>query len=143
MAPPGCEGLAMLRTMRILCGVVYVLSVAFASYHVANAALDPDLGGISGKVVSPNGVPIAGVAISISGRLSAKTVSGADGSFLLSPIPIGVYRMVASKEGYNSATLSDLAVVGPNTAVTVTLTAIKSLGRVVIHATTGVNLSPA
>jgi hypothetical protein len=74
------------------------------SYHVTETVLGPE-STITGTVVSRSGSPLTGVRILASlGQLPIATAwTGPDGSFQLSPVPHGIYAVVATLPGYAPA----------------------------------------
>lgn len=55
------------------------------------------IGSVSGKIVDPDGNPLASTTISYS---SLSGTSGTDGDFLISNVPLGEIKLTASKSGY-------------------------------------------
>ena len=67
-------------------------------------------GGLSGTVKDDTGAPIAGVNVAIRGVTSEATTSDAKGDFAFGGLPPGLYAIVASKAGYQTARQADLAI---------------------------------
>jgi len=71
---------------------------------------------ITGTVTDPDGAPLSGVEVHVSGLPSITAVSGTNGSFTLTAVPVGSTRVTASKAGYmrgisTSVTLTNSATV--------------------------------
>ncbi len=75
---------------KVLIGLGVVLVLLFAAYLLqhAAAARSAGQGSIAGTVVSPEGQPLAGAEVFLSGS-DAIVLSGADGRFLISGVPAG------------------------------------------------------
>jgi hypothetical protein len=61
---------------------------------------------IKGKVVGEDGKPIPGVKVSISGIPAAVAETKADGSFRLTNLTEGTWKLTFEKEGYTSASVT-------------------------------------
>ncbi|MGB6853108.1 MAG: carboxypeptidase-like regulatory domain-containing protein, partial [Thermoanaerobaculia bacterium] len=76
-----------------------VLSVAALCFALSLPALAQTTGRIRGNVTDPDGEPIPGVTVSVSGENlpgGARTaISGENGSFRISALPPGNYNLVA------------------------------------------------
>jgi hypothetical protein len=81
----------------------------------------PATGTIGGTVLDGTGSPVSGATLRI--RPGAFTATSADdGSFLVSELPAGIYRLAATARGYSGASVSRIRIVGDDTvAVEVTL----------------------
>lgn len=133
----------MRRSMRAFAIAIFACALALAPVV---ARSDSGTGSLSGVVTDTNNNPIVGATVSLSGPASASATTDKSGTFQFSALPTGLYRIVVSKSGYASASRTDIAVAGPNTAVSVTLAAssISQLGRIVVlgKAST-INTTPA
>jgi len=81
----------------------------------AEARLDltfPAYWPVSGRVVDPDGTPVAGAHLSLHHRETWKetTSNGADGTFSLQ-LPDGIYEVVANREGYATTVSADPVIV--------------------------------
>ena len=77
---------------------------------------------VAGQVVSADGDPVGGAVLilmetpqpgfpgSFGGRLPSQAVSGADGTFTLTDVAAGSYRVTASREGFAAASSEDFEV---------------------------------
>ncbi len=87
-------------------------------------AQTPVTGSIAGSVVSADGAPVAGAAVTLQGPLAASTTSDAAGSFGFSNVPAGAYTIVLTKSGFAATQQQDVFVVaGSPTTVNAVLTA--------------------
>ncbi|NVN98436.1 MAG: carboxypeptidase regulatory-like domain-containing protein, partial [Geobacteraceae bacterium] len=59
-------------------------------------------GTVSGTIFDPNGAPLSGAAIAVSGSWSGSAVTGADGTFSFSFVTPGDVTITATKSGYQS-----------------------------------------
>jgi len=57
-------------------------------------------GGVSGRVLDPEGKPVAGATVHATGDDARKAVSGEDGSYVLSPLGSGPVTVMAEAEGH-------------------------------------------
>lgn len=82
---------------KVLIGLGLVLVVLFSAYLLQQnaAARSAGQGSISGIVVSPQGQPLAGAEIFLSGS-DAVVLSGADGRFLLEGVPAGEVAIIVA-----------------------------------------------
>ena len=72
---------------------------------------------VSGVVEDATGSPIVGATVGASSEASPTTVTGADGSYALGNVPVGVTSIVASADGYlSSSAVVDVAAGASNTA---------------------------
>lgn len=78
---------------RSLAGAALILLAA----NVAGAA---DTGTISGLVTGQNGEPLSGVFVVVKGAQRYAT-SNADGYYVITPVPVGIFEVKASRIGYN------------------------------------------
>jgi hypothetical protein len=97
------------------------LSVTYANNKIflPLIAINP-LSTISGRIVNSTGSPLNGVIVSASGGNS--TVTGSDGSYILSGLPAGTYTISPSSSGYTFSP-SSRTVTLPPTAVEQNFTA--------------------
>ncbi|HEX6050475.1 MAG TPA: carboxypeptidase-like regulatory domain-containing protein, partial [Gemmatimonadaceae bacterium] len=66
-------------------------------------------GTIAGTVRDPDGAVLSGATITTD-PVSSSAVSLGDGSFTLFDVPIGAYRVIATKEGFANAALDAVGV---------------------------------
>jgi len=104
-----------------------IAAVAFClSTSAAVAAAPPVSGGVAqataaaagsvtGTVKDDGGVPIAGAIVSLAGAKNYSAQSDASGAFSIPGVMPGLYRIVVSKPGYQTASESDFAVVAGST----------------------------
>jgi hypothetical protein len=94
---------------------------------------------VSGTATDPQGNPLPGVAIVLTGPQTYRVTTDAQGRFSVSVVP-GIYTASAQKGGFNPAQVTDLAVVaGTPTSLNVTLQAttfstLQEIGRVTTRA---------
>ncbi|MGB5817424.1 MAG: TonB-dependent receptor, partial [Thermoanaerobaculia bacterium] len=91
-----------------------VLSVAALCFALSLPALAQTTGRIRGNVTDPDGEPIPGVTVSVSGENlpgGARTaISGENGSFRISALPPGNYNLVAEMDGFQTETIENIRV---------------------------------
>lgn len=80
----------------------------------ANPAIAEEFITIEGATIVIKGVPLPGATVSTD---EYSSVTDGNGNFLISEIPEGTYNVTASKEGYESLTLSNLEVVAGETTL--------------------------
>ena len=94
------------------------LALAFAplaAFAQAPAAPAGATGSISGTVTTSDGVPIANAQVSLEGARSSAARTAADGTFTLTGIVPGIYSIVVTRSGFDTALQSGIAVVGTQT----------------------------
>jgi hypothetical protein len=73
----------------------------------------PEAGTLSGTVTDDDtGDPIAGALVEIGGQ---SDTTAADGTYSIASVPVGTYDVTASKAGYTSSTVNDVAITDGNT----------------------------
>ncbi|HEY1728728.1 MAG TPA: TonB-dependent receptor [Candidatus Baltobacteraceae bacterium] len=106
------------------------------------------LGQIRGTVSGSKG-PIGGASVTVDGPVVRSTVSQSDGTFHLSDLPAGLYKLVVKAKDYEAATNSTVAVLEGETVVTVSMkrpneSGLKEIARVSVSAGGGgFNTTPA
>jgi outer membrane receptor protein involved in Fe transport len=88
---------------RSLAGAALILLAA----NVAGAA---DTGTISGLVTDQNGEPLSGVFVVVKGAQRFAT-SNADGYYVITPVPVGVFEVKASRIGYSEQARTGVKVI--------------------------------
>ncbi len=85
---------------RILCN--FVLSLVWTASSIVCVAQVSSTGVVSGTVFAPDGNPVSGAVVTLSGIDGpAHTVSSAaDGSFLIKELPSGSYTLKAAAAGF-------------------------------------------
>lgn len=108
------------------------------------------VGAISGVVVNQSGTPIAGARIvAVSSRSSFSGVSGADGRFVIAPLPDGIYTLSATARGFARLSGQVVSVVaGRRSDVTIALSTastsgLTSLGRVTVNGSRALSTASA
>jgi hypothetical protein len=100
---------------------VIVLSVAALCFALSLPALAQTTGSIRGNVTDPDGVPIPGVTVTVSGEKlpgGARTaISGGNGGFRITALPPGNYNLVAEMDSFKTETIENVRV-GINTTAT-------------------------
>src|ERR1700730_2888152 len=122
--------------LRLIC---YAAAVVLTLLWTIPAAAANNSGGLSGTVTNTLNTPLGDVTVKISGPMAGTATTDAEGRFSFTGIPLGVYRVSISKNGFATVTDDHLAVAGPNTAMTVVLepsanSSVRQLGRVVVTA---------
>jgi len=107
-------------------------SFAWAQESDGNAA--SPLADVHGTVRSDTGVPVPNARVEVQGLVHEGASSDTNGAFDLR-VPAGVYRLVVTKSGYQTATNASLVVSGTGVAVDIRLTKqtsdkLKEIGRV-------------
>jgi outer membrane receptor protein involved in Fe transport len=104
---------------------------------------------VEGTAKDDSSAPIAGAVITLHGPSTYTATTDATGAFSFAHVAPGLYRLVATKPGYDAATQDEFAVlVGQTQAVTVdlhrsTLTSIQTIGAVTAHGQSAFNTSTA
>lgn len=77
---------------------------------------------VSGAVSTADGVPVAGAAVTLQGPQRQNTTTDAKGAFHFANVLAGLYTLVVTKPGFNTARTDDVAAfLGEDTTVNVTL----------------------
>jgi outer membrane receptor protein involved in Fe transport len=127
------------------------MAAAATDARIAQAPTPPaaTTGTVSGAIKDSSGVLQAGVTVTASGPTTVSTKTDPNGLYTLT-LPAGVYTLVASKSGFDQASLADYPVVaGVAATANVTLTPItfsslKEIGRVSVSTNrSAFNTSPA
>ncbi|HKS96145.1 MAG TPA: carboxypeptidase-like regulatory domain-containing protein, partial [Terriglobia bacterium] len=108
----------MLKIVKLPMGLVFVVLTALCILPQAQAQ---QLGSITGSVIDSSGALVPGVqvqAVNQATALTRSTVSNGQGSFQLSDLPAGTYKVTFSKEGFKTETHSRV-LVESNRTVTV------------------------
>jgi hypothetical protein len=108
---------------KILCNCV--LFVVWAASSIVCAAQMTSTGTVNGTVIAPDGNPVFGAVVTLSGMDSpAHTVSSAaDGSFLVKELPSGSYTLKATFAGFDPHEQSSVFIaVGRTTHLSIQLT---------------------
>ncbi|MFC1662102.1 carboxypeptidase regulatory-like domain-containing protein [Gemmatimonadota bacterium] len=86
--------------MRTLSRLVLLAAGFLAAFPLALRAQDPDRVTLQGTVLDAvTGQPLQGVAVSMS-DLGLRVLTGEDGTFVLTEIPLGVHQLALEREGY-------------------------------------------
>jgi Carboxypeptidase regulatory-like domain len=120
---------------RILCS--FVLSVVWAMFSIVCVAQLSSTGVVSGTVIAPDGNPVPGAVVTLSGidGPSHKVSSAADGSFLVKELPSGSYTLKATSAGFAPHEQSSVIVaVGRTTHLSIQLTVASTLQTVNVSA---------
>ncbi len=102
---------------------------------------------VRGLATDNNGAPLAGVTVTLSGRVSQSVTTRSDGAYAFAGLPAGIYTLSASKSGYQGATSTDLALLAGQSAkldvtlVSETLSSLRVIGTVRTAARSGFNVS--
>ena len=81
---------------------VYTTALALRALYLAQAEVsNPDLATLAGRVTDgETDLPLSGVTVTLSGRVSHSLVSGGDGRFALNRLPAGTYGVSFTLAGY-------------------------------------------
>ncbi|MGB5392189.1 MAG: TonB-dependent receptor, partial [Thermoanaerobaculia bacterium] len=96
------------RTVQILAvfGLIFAVSLA--------ASAQTTTGRLRGKAQGPDGMPIPGVTVTISGEAlpggARIAVTGETGAYRFTALPPGVYNVIAQMDGFQTQTLADIRV---------------------------------
>src|SRR5271169_354065 len=85
---------------------LFVLCLFIASSLNLSAA--PDSGRISGRILDPQGVPVAGAHVKLSnsaGTVARESTSDAQGNFILDAVSPGEYQLTAESDAFVSVIL--------------------------------------
>jgi hypothetical protein len=108
-------------TLRHLGRVTIVfVALAFTFLTVGRLALAQGIitGGISGTVTDPTGAIIPGAAVKVVGESTGTTfqvTSNGEGAFLIADVPLGLYTVSITANGFGPASTSHVRVVAGNT----------------------------
>jgi hypothetical protein len=92
-------------------------------------------GAVTGRVLTPNGQPVAGAAVTLDGAVHLSATSAADGGFAFADVGAGTYAVRVAKPGFDQLVRTDVAVAGgASTAIDATLTpssfsSLQTIGR--------------
>lgn len=111
----------MIPSTRRRTTVVSLLMVLAVSTAATQAIAATEFGSIRGRVVDDQGSPIASAEVTINSA-SLSAITSPDGSFELDAVPVGIYSMETSCEGF-AASISDPMEVktGATTDIIITL----------------------
>lgn len=91
-----------------------LLTIVFGTLFLAKSAkAQVANGSISGTVVDQSGAVVAGAAVkavNLATNASATTTSNADGNFRLAGLQVGTYNVAISKDGFQTASVSQVKV---------------------------------
>src|SRR5579871_4191149 len=80
---------------------------------------------IKGTVQDPSGAPVPGAEVKVTQTatgLSRTAVTGADGGYLFTELPVGPYQLEVTKEGFSRAVQSGIVLqVASNPTIDITL----------------------
>src|SRR5918999_4721972 len=108
----------MNRVVRIVSGSVLVLLVATSAWAQATAQINGTVTDTSGGVLPGATV----TAIQTDTGFRREMVTDAEGSFTLTNLPIGPYRLEASLSGFRTFSQTDIVLeIGSNPVIPVTL----------------------
>jgi len=96
----------------------FFLTATLAAFALPVQAQTPAgaTGSISGVITSSDGVPIAGAQVSVEGARGTSGVrTAANGSFTLSGLVPGIYSIVITRSGFDTAIQSGIAVIAAGT----------------------------
>jgi hypothetical protein len=97
----------------LLCLPTFVWAQPTGSAASTGAAAN---GSITGAVITSNGVPIGNADVSLEGSQSrSKVRTAADGSFTITGVAPGIYSIVVTRSGFDTARQTDIAVVDGST----------------------------
>jgi Carboxypeptidase regulatory-like domain/TonB dependent receptor-like, beta-barrel len=103
------------------------LMLLFLTFSLMPAARAQTVGGgqIQGSVTDPSGAVVPGATIQVlqtESGLQRQVISGADGGYLFPNLPVGPYKISASREGFTSYQQSGIVIqVGNNLRIPITL----------------------
>ena len=102
------------------------LAVVFVSCLLGAAALaQVDTGSITGVVTDASGAVVSGAKVTLTNQgtgTSLTTTTGTDGIYKFSPVKIGGYKLVATSQGFQTTTQTDIRVeIGSNISLNFTL----------------------
>lgn len=115
----------------------------------ADAAATPATASITGTVTDTTGAPITNAAVALRGPQRYSTTTDARGTFSLPAVASGIYVLVVSRPGFNTAVQNDVVAVdgqSQNFTVTMGRTTFSSLRTIATVHATGLgtfNTSPA
>ncbi|HEY9085001.1 MAG TPA: TonB-dependent receptor [Candidatus Tyrphobacter sp.] len=122
--------------------------VSAATVHGASLAQGASTGSVQGTATTSESAPIANAAVSLTGPQSYTTTTDASGSFMISNVVPGVYRLTVTRPGYQTAS-NDIAVTAGTTQnVVVTMpvasfTSLRTIAQVQVRGRGTFNTSTA
>ncbi|HLI95152.1 MAG TPA: TonB-dependent receptor [Candidatus Baltobacteraceae bacterium] len=106
--------------MKNALGLLLVFAFVFAPLQAPAATT----GTVTGTVVTTSGVPVAGADVTLEGPSTQRTVTDAKGAFQFTNVLSGLYSVIVTKAGFNTARNDDVAAfIGQTETVSVTLAA--------------------
>ncbi len=123
-----------LNSFRLLC------LAAFLSLACVSAMAQQTLGSINGTITDASGAVVQGASVkarALATNLEVSAQSKSDGSFSLTDLPIGTYRVTFTKEGFQTADYPQIIVQGNRTT-----TVNASLKPGAVSSTVTVNATP-
>jgi hypothetical protein len=123
--------------------------VSAATVHGAGlVAQGVATGSVQGTATSSEGAPISNATVSLSGPQSYSTTTDATGSFTISNVVPGVYRLTATHPGYQTASNDVAVVAGAPLSVAVTMsvatfTSLRTIAQVQVRGRGAFNTSTA
>jgi hypothetical protein len=128
----GPGGMDMIKSIRIF----VILCFLFALPSATLLGQSNVSGAIQGKITDETGVPLPGVAVSISSPSlmgSRTTVSDREGLYRFPALPGGTYSVEASLEGFNPVKRTDVVLhVGMTASIDIVLSAAKLAKEVIV-----------
>ncbi len=118
--------LSILPAAALLFGLVGPVSMAtaFAQTPAAPAASQTS-GTVNGAIHDAGGAPVANANVKIVGAQTQSATTDQQGNFTFSNVAPGIYAFTASKPGYNTATETNITVLGGQTqTLAVTMSAV-------------------
>ncbi|GII96426.1 S8 family serine peptidase [Sinosporangium siamense] len=92
------------------------------AYAAVRSVSGGQAGGLRGAITSA-GSPVAGASLSAAGPVTRTVTSGQDGAYTMANLPVGEYRLTATKFGYTDATATATVTAGQTAVMDLTLTA--------------------
>lgn len=127
----------------------FLVAIALLLFGSSPAGAQGANAAVQGTVRASSGAPIAGAQIVVSGPSSRATTSDAHGSFSISQLPPGIYRVDVNKGGYAPASVDNVVLaIGETVPVSVTLiraslSSLRTIARVSTSAHSSINTGAA
>jgi hypothetical protein len=101
------------------------LGIGVAVFPLAVVAQPAPAGSITGTVRNGNGLPISGAAVIVEGA-SARTTTAVDGTFTVTGVPPGIYTVVVTRSGFETASTVGVPVVAGESTPSLSITMAQS-----------------
>ncbi len=115
VSSPGCQTIKVKRKLKSFFSIIFIIFITRISYSQPS-------GTIEGTALdSANNSPLSGASVSVLNVSDSKVVTGAsagdDGSFIISNVPYGQYKIEITYIGYNTKVIAGVNLSAQNSSV--------------------------